>query len=384
MKRKMILVVLTLFLGVIFGNTYQVSAQSLTLFTPYTGLSVTPGETITYDIEVINNGSAIQHTSFEMKNFPKGWDYTIRSSGNNLHQLSVRPDDEEKIKLDITVPLEVNKGDYNFTLEANHRSGEKSSLPFVITVSEQGTFKTEFVVEQPNMQGHAESKFSYTASLRNLTAEEQHYSLNHKAPEGWTVNFKVASSSVTSVSVEPGGSEEVTIEITPAQNVVAGSYEIPVVASSGSTSEEVTLEAVVSGKYDLSLSTPEGNLSSTLTAGKEKTIQLVVENTGTVEVVDVQLHATTPPNWEVEFDQKQIDVLEAGESATIQARIKAPSDAMAGDYVTSIKAQAALASSEADFRMSVKTSTLWGFVALGIIIAVIAGLFAVFQKFGRR
>lgn len=384
MKRRIALLVSTLFLGVSFALAGKVSAQSLTLFTPYTGLSVTPGETISYDIEVINDGVSVQHTTFEMKNFPKDWDYTLRSSGNNIQQLSIKPEDEEKLKLDITVPLEVDKGDYNFTLEAKQSSGETSALPFLVTVSEQGTFKTEFFVEQPNMQGHAESRFSYTANLRNLTAEEQHYSLNHKAPEGWTVNFKVASSSVTSVSVEPGETEEVSIEITPAQNVVAGSYEIPILASSGSTSEEVELEAVVTGKYDLSLSTPEGNLSSTLTAGKEKTIQLVVENTGTVEVLDVQLSSMTPPNWEVEFDQKQIDLLEAGESHTVQAKIKAPSDAMAGDYVTQIKAQAALASSEVDFRMSVKTSTLWGFLAIGIIALVLAGLFFVFKKFGRR
>lgn len=384
MKKRMILLTSILFLGVTLALAGKVSAQSLTLFTPYTGLSVTPGETVSYDIEVINDGASVQHTTFEMKNFPKAWDYTIRSGGNNIHQLSVKPDDEEKLKLDITVPLEVDKGDYAFTLEAKQSSGETSSLPFLVTVSEQGTFKTEFFLDQANMQGHAESRFTYTASLRNLTAEEQHYSLSHKAAEGWTVNFKLASSSVTSVSVEPGETEEVTIEITPPQNVVAGSYEIPILASSGSTSEEVELEAVVTGKYDLSLSTPEGNLSSTLTAGKEKAIQLVLENTGTVEVVDLELSAMTPPNWEVEFDQKQIDLLEAGESRTVQAKIKAPSDVMAGDYVTQIKAQAALASSEVDFRMSVKTSTLWGFVAIGIIALVIAGLFFVFKKFGRR
>lgn len=384
MKRKSIILTLTLLLGLFLPNVKPAFAQSLSLFTPYTGISVVPGETITYDIDIINDGSSIKHATFELKNIPSSWEYTFRTSGKNVHRLSVRPDDEESVKLDITVPLEIDKGDYNFTLEAKTDDGEVSTLPIVITVSEQGTFKTEFHVEQPNMEGHAESRYNYTATLRNLTADEQHYSLTSKAPEGWTVQFKVSGSSVTSVSVEAGETEEVTVEIRPAQNVVAGTYEIPIVASSGQTSEEVVLEAVVRGKYDLTLSTPEGNLSSTITAGKTKTIDLVVTNTGTVEVVDVQLSSTTPPNWEVEFDQKSIDLLEAGESTTIQAKVTAPDDAIAGDYVTTFKAQAALASDEATFRMSVKTPTVWGFVAIGIIVAVVVGLFLVFKKFGRR
>ncbi|HLS34816.1 MAG TPA: NEW3 domain-containing protein [Bacillota bacterium] len=384
MRKRAFFVGITLLLGVIFSSVQPVFAQSFSIFTPYTGMSVTPGEDISYDVEVINDTSSVQHTSFEVKNLPKDWEYTLRAGGNNISQLSVLPGEEESVDFDITVPLEVDKGDYNFSLEATTQDGETSVLPFTVTVSEKGTFKTEFHVEQPNMEGHAESKFSYTAELQNFTAEEQHYSLTSKEPEGWTVTFKADSSSVTSVSVEPGATEEIEIEIQPAENAVADTYEIPIVASSGSTTEEATLEAVVTGKYDLQLSTPEGNLSSSLTAGKSKTINLVVENTGTIEVTDIELSSTTPPDWEVEFDHDQIDVLEAGESTTVQAKVTAPGEAIAGDYVTTFEAKAALASADADFRMSVKTSTVWGFVAVSIIVAVIAGLVFVFKKFGRR
>src|SRR5690625_1524986 len=373
MRKRAFFVGITLLLGVIFSSVQPVFAQSFSIFTPYTGMSVTPGEDISYDVEVINDTSSVQHTSFEVKNLPKDWEYTLLAGGNNISQLSVLPCEEESVDFDITVPLEVDKGDYNFFLEATTQDGETSVLPFTVTVSEKGTFNTEFHVEQPNMEGHAESKFSYTAEIRNFTAEEQHYSLTSKEPEGWTVQFKVGSSSVTSVSVEPGSTEEIEIDVTPAQNVIAGTYEIPITASSGSTKEEAVLEAVVTGKYDLELTTPDGNLNASITAGKKRTVDLVIENTGTIEVSDIELSASTPPNWEVEFDQQQIDVLEAGESVTVRATVTAPDDVIAGDYVTTFKAQASHVSSEANFRMSVKTSTVWGFVAIAIILAVVGG-----------
>ncbi|HLS07226.1 MAG TPA: NEW3 domain-containing protein, partial [Bacillota bacterium] len=115
-----------------------------------------------------------------------------------------------------------------------------------------------------------------------------------------------------------------------------------------------------------------------------KTVKLLIENTGSVALTDVKLAATTPPDWEVDFDQQTINSLEAGENTVIDAKIEAPSDAIAGDYVVNFSAETAEASSEETFRMSVKTSTLWGFISVGIIIVVIAGIYFVFKKYGRR
>ena len=47
-------------------------------------------------------------------------------------------------------------------------------------------------------------------------------------------------------------------------------------------------------------------------------------------------------------------------------------------------AQTDEASSSAEFRVSVKTQTVWGVVAVLIILCVIGGLVFVFRKYGRR
>src|SRR5690606_12066010 len=163
-----------------------------------------------------------------------------------------------------------------------------------------------------------------------------------------------------------------------------GTYKIPIVAESGNTSASLELEAVITGSYDLELTTPDGNLSTDITAGRDKNIELLVKNTGTAKLTDISLEANTPPEWEAEFDKETIPALEPGKSETVKVNIKASKNAIAGDYVTSFSASTAEKSADATYRVSVKTSTLWGIVAVVIIVGVIAGLYYIVRKYGRR
>src|SRR5690625_3987168 len=139
-------------LGVFVYGASITHAAPLTLFTPYTGLSVTPGESISYSVNVINDSNEIQNITFSLEDLPEDWDYSIRSGGNSIQQLSVRDNSEEDLTVEVNVPLEIDKGTYRFELVASGNDGETASLPFLVEVSEQGTFKTEFTSEQPNME----------------------------------------------------------------------------------------------------------------------------------------------------------------------------------------------------------------------------------------
>lgn len=384
MWKKTISSFLAVLLGVFVFSATKIYAAPLTLYTPFTGLSVTPGESLSYSVDVINDSNEIQNITFDVKDLPKGWDYSIRSSGNSIEQLSVRSKSEGEITVEVNVPLEIDKGDYKFNLIANGNDGSKSTLPFLVNVSEKGTFKTEFTSDQPNMEGHADSEFTYTTTLKNQTAEDQHYGLSANVSEGWTVQFKADGNAVTSVTLEPNETKDIIVDVTPPENVTSDTYTIPVTASAGSVMEEIELEAVITGKYSMELTTETGNLSSDVTAGGKRTIDLIIENTGTADLLDVELQADTPPNWDVTFNHDVIPTLAAGEKTTVKATVTAPDDAIAGDYVTTFSASIPEASSDASFRMSVKTSTLWGFVAIAIIVGVIGGLYVIFRKYGRR
>ena len=62
-----------------------------------------------------------------------------------------------------------------------------------------------------------------------------------------------------------------------------------------------------------------------------------------------------------------------------------PSDeAISGDYVLTLSCQNSETSNSAEFRVTVKTATVWGVVGVLLILAAIAALGYVFRKYGRR
>lgn len=356
------------------------SAQSIQLYTPYSRISVSPGQTVDYSIKVMNNSSSIRSASIYLSGLPDGWSHTLKSGGWEINRISVLPDKEQTLSLQVVVPLKVDKGSYRFHVRANGYD----DLPLTIEVSKEGTYKTAFSTKQANLEGAANSSFTFKATLKNATADTQLYALNARAPRGWNVDFKANYKQVASVKVNPNQTQSITIDVDPPDQAPAGTYTIPVLASTANTSAGFKLQAVITGSYDMALSTPTGLLSTDITAGDDKKVALSVKNTGSSPLKEITMSAATPADWTVTFDPKKIERLLPGKTAKVMAAIKASKDAIAGDYVTSITAKTAAASSNADFRISVKTSALWGWIGILIICLALGSVYYFFRKYGRR
>ncbi|MBN2518892.1 MAG: hypothetical protein JXB17_00165, partial [Bacteroidales bacterium] len=311
---------------------------------------------------------------------PKGWSYSLKSGGWNIKQISILPGQTKNLALKVEVPLLVNKGNYTFKIIAEGFD----VLPLIVNVSEQGTFKTEFLSDQVNMEGHSKSTFTFKTKLKNQTGDKQLYSLRANAPRGWKVIFKPDYKQATAVEIEANTIKDVSVEINPPENIEAGTYKIPVSAVTNTTSANLELEVVITGSYDMELTTPSGLLSTSITAGDEKRIELLIKNTGSSELTDIKLSSSKPANWDVLFDPKEVDKLAAGKDAQVFAIIKADKKAITGDYATTITASTPEVSSKASFRISVKTPMLWGWIGILIIIIALGSVYYLFRKYGRR
>ena len=124
--------------------------------------------------------------------------------------------------------------------------------------------------------------------------------------------------------------------------------------------------------------------NSSLTAGDVKRIELVVRNTGSSLLKDIQLSANKPVDWEVSFEPSKIDMLKAGETANVVATMKASKKALPGDYVATMTAKTPEVNTDAQFRIAVKTPMIWGWVGVLIIIVAIGAVCYLFRKYGRR
>jgi uncharacterized membrane protein len=379
---RLIKILIPLFLTGFFTAGFHgtSAAQGVILYTPYTKISVSPGESITYSVDVINKSGGLKSADIVLTGLPKDWTYQVKSEGWNVSQLSVLAGEKKSFQLQLQVPLKINKGSYHFALEARGLN----RLPLTVNVSQTGTFETELSTTQPNIEGAANSTFTYNATLRNRTADNQLYALSAYTPPGWNVAFKANYKQVSSVNVEANHTQEITIEVDPPDQLPAGTYKIPIVATTNSTSAQLELQAAITGSYALELSTPQGLLSTRLTAGDDKRIELVVVNKGSAPLKNIDLQSAAPANWEVTFDPKKVASLDPGKTAQVYAIIKADRKAIAGDYVTNLEARAPEASSKAAFRVSVETSMLSGWLGILIILGALSSVYYLFRKYGRR
>jgi len=356
------------------------SADSVEIYTPYTKVAVAPGKTVSYKIDVINNGSETVNEEIVISNIPKSWDYTLTAGGQNVKKLAILPDEKKTLDLKVEIPYKVRKGDYTFYAKA----GEKASLAITINVSSAGSNETELSCDQKNMEGTSKSNFSFRAVLKNKTASEQQYALIANAPRGWTVAIKPNHQQATSTEVEANGTKDITYDIKAPSEVKAGTYKIPVKAVSGSTSADLEFEVVITGTYEMSFGTPSGLLSEKMTAGDEKKIELEVKNTGTTQLENIELSASKPRNWEATFKPNKIEKLGPGKSETVYATIKADKKAIPGDYVTKITAKTPEVNEALSFRVMVKTPMLMGWIGVIIILLALGGVALLFKKYGRR
>ena len=114
----------------------------------------------------------MKNASISVLGMPRGWKYEMKAGGWTVDQISVLPGEKKNFSFKVDVPFKVNKGTYHFTLTAPG----VAELPLTVTVSEQGTYQTEFVTKQPNMQGNSKSTFNFntTLKIRQQTSSYMH------------------------------------------------------------------------------------------------------------------------------------------------------------------------------------------------------------------
>lgn len=266
------------------------------------------------------------------------------------------------------------------------------SLFFLLFIlfSKQGIAQTgrqsspPFTARLMNIEAAANTTFTYNTKLRNGASLPRIYELSASVPPGWNVSFKVEGTQVTSLNIDSGRTQDITIEINPNIETKPGKYNIPVVAMAGSDSSRLNLEAVVKGTYKVQLTTASGRLSDDVTEGNRKEIRLLVKNTGTIALDNLALSAQAPSQWEATFNPSTLTQLAPGKDTEVIATLNVPDKTIAGDYVTNFTVRNNNASSDATFRMTVKTSVLTGWLGMLVILVALGAVYYLIRKYGRR
>jgi uncharacterized membrane protein len=110
----------------------------------------------------------------------------------------------------------------------------------------------------------------------------------------------------------------------------------------------------------------------------------MIANDGTAAADNIELSGSGQSGWKIEFDKKAIDRIAPGQTAEVNALITPTDKALAGDYMTTVRASSRGESASTDFRVQVVTSAVWGMVGFGIIAVALVVMFGAVARFGRR
>lgn len=380
---------LLLALLMVVGVSIPIAAQEegddrfdLRLLSPYLGVSVEPGDTASFDIQVVASEGEV--VDLEVVDLPDEWRAEIRGGGFVVDRVLFDEELRHDLELRVDVPPTVTEGTYGVSVAA---TGESSSdrLDFVLIVAERVGGGVSLNAEFPALRGPSDVEFSFTLELENDTGEEVQFGLQAQGPAGWQIEARPAGQSrASSVTVADGSSERITVQVDPPDSTQAGTYDLVVRAAGGGETVSAELLVEITGNFAMTLITPDERLNFDVQAGQETELPLVVVNTGTGPLADVSLSATPPGGWEVSFSPESISRIEPGGSAEVTAVVTPSSDAITGDYRITMNARVPETSDSIEMRATVETSALWGLVGVLVILLALAALAVVFRRFGRR
>ena len=80
----------------------------------------------------------------------------------------------------------------------------------------------------------------------------------------------------------------------------------------------------------------------------------------------------------------QLEAARRGDLKQVEVAITSAEQALVGDYSVSLAVEGEKTTKDVELRVTVQASTVWGWLGIGIIVLVIAGLVFMFVRLGRR
>jgi uncharacterized membrane protein len=361
----------------------QPTVQPLLIYTAYPSLIIGFGETVDVPLKV--RGSTPQTVKLDVLNLPQGWTATFRGGSQIVDAVFLDGQSEASVDLRLEPPADVKAGTYNMVVTAAGTT-EKSQLPLSFTLKEKLPPGLSLTVDGlPDQQGSPSGPFNYTASLKNEGDVDLVVVLSATQPQNMQVTIQNAGQKVNQIQLPANSTQSLSITAEPLVNLDAGKYPFTVDATAGDVKASLDLTAEVVGTGSLTVTSPDGNLSGQATAGQDSPLKVELSNTGTAPVNGVQLTSTEPTGWTVTFDQTQVAQIPAGQKVDVTAHVKPADNAVAGDYMITVNARPLDSKqASADYRITVRTSTIWGIVGIALIALAVVVVGVAVVRFGRR
>jgi uncharacterized membrane protein len=378
-------------------ETTPLSKESFNLILPFKDLTVGQGQETTMDAEVVNRTKDPVEVSLTIEGIPAGWDINFNSRYPSfpVRSVMVQGGDQNSnksttLEFKAKIPEKTKPGTYPIKVTAKDTKG---ATQYVETISYRVTSKKietggiKLTSQYPVLTTASGQTLKFTVDLKNEINKPLTTSLVAQPPQGWTVRFKpqFGDQQISSIQLKENASETLSVEIDTPATAEAKEYPVTVQARAGAFEASANIKVSLKGTQDLKMGSLAGTLNTSVTAGTKTPIDFVVGNAGTAPIRNLGFVTKKPSDkWTVEFKPDKIDSLGPQEVKQIKMEILAPDRTIAGDYLLTLTANSPETNKSVEFRVTVSTPTIWGWVGFGIVGLVVLGLAIVFFRLGRR
>ena len=359
--------------------------KGLFLMSDYPAVTVRPGETSSLSLRLQNYNTAPERLALSVSGVPSGWTATLLGGGQPIAAAMPATNSSVSLSLRLDVPKDAAMGTQTLTVSAAG-GATTLQLPIAVTLAKDLPAKLSVTPQLPQLRGNVKSSFDYQLSIKNDSGKKLTISLSAQAPQNFDTVFteQYGSQELNAVPVDAGQTKDVKLKVTSPNTAPAGDYKVTARVSAEDASATADLGLTITGQPKLEISGREGLVSTRASAGKDTTVPIVVTNNGTAPADDIQLSGSAPSGWKITFDPKTIERIAPSDNKEVQALITPTEKAIAGDYVTTMRASARGESASSTFRVTVTTSTMWGIAGVGIIGVALLVMVGAVARFGRR
>jgi uncharacterized membrane protein len=359
--------------------------KGLFLMSDYPAVTLRPGETSTVNLRIQNYDMTPDRLALSVSGVPEGWTATLLGGGQPVAAAMPATNSSVALSLRLDVPKNAAMGTQTLTVSATGNS-TNLQLPIAVTLAKDLPAKLTLTPQLPDLRGNSKSAFEYQLGIKNDSGKKLTVSLSAQAPQNFDTTFteQYGSQELNAVPIDAGQTKDVKLKVTPPNTAAAGDYKVTARVAAEDASAATDLQMAITGQPRLDVSGREGLVSTRASAGKETSVPVVITNTGTAPADNVELTGSGPSGWKVTFEPKTVDRIAPNDNKEVQALITPTDKAIAGDYVTTIRASARGESASTTFRVTVTTSTLWGIAGVGIIGIALLVMVGAVARFGRR
>jgi uncharacterized membrane protein len=359
--------------------------KGIFLMSDYPAVTLRPGETSTISLRLQNYDMTPERLALSVAGVPGDWTATLLGGGQPVAAAMPAANSSVSLSLRLDVPKNAAMGTQTITVAAQGSTSDLQ-LPINVTLAKDLPAKLTLTPQLPDLRGTSKSSFEYQLSIKNDSGKKLTVSLSAQAPQNFDTSFteQYGTQELKAVPVDAGQSKDVKLKVAAPNSAAAGDYKILARVTAEDASASADLAMTITGQPKLEISGREGLVSTRASAGKETTVPVIITNAGTSPAEDIQLTGSAPSGWKIIFDPKSIERIAPSDNKEVQALITPTEKAIAGDYVTTVRASARGESASTNFRVTVTTSTMWGIAGVGIIGVALLVMVGAVARFGRR